>query len=178
MKRMTRWGVFVSGTGSNMGALLEIPMEVNVACVVSSRKDAPGLKRAQRAGIPTFVFEKTSSWESLTAFLLGFQVEAIFLCGFMRILPRDFISQWHGRILNVHPSLLPLYPGTKSIQRAFDEKKPLGVTVHEVIEEVDAGRRILQREVRTAPTIEGSEFMVHVTEHKLVREAATSWIPA
>jgi phosphoribosylglycinamide formyltransferase 1 len=173
-KIRNRWCVFISGTGSNLGALLDRRPEVDIGLVVSSNPQAYGLVRARRAGVPVWVMPRPTDWNQVTNTLRDSNIDWIFLAGFMKLLPPEFVEQWSGKIINVHPSLLPNYPGLKSIEKAYEAKHPLGVTVHHVIAEVDAGPQILQRrvDVEGASNLEQARFMIHVNEHRLVREGA------
>lgn len=168
----TRWAVFISGTGSNLAALLDLRDTVDIAFVVSSKADAHGLLRARRSGIPALVLPKPVDWTLLDAELRRRRIDRIFLAGFMKLLPTEFVRRWKGRMLNIHPSLLPLYPGLDSIERAHADGKPLGCTVHGVNEEMDAGPRYLQRKVMGGNlSLPDSEFLAHLSEYRLVREA-------
>lgn len=176
-----RWAVFISGRGSNLQAILSSQSfsRHRVVLVVSSKKSCLGVDKARRAGIPVF-FSAKGEWQKLQEVLRSYQVQRIFLAGFMRILPRDFTESWSKRTLNVHPSLLPAYPGLNSIERAFAEESDIGVTVHEVIAEVDSGKNILQRRVvkgkKRPSRLEEAEFAVHCQEHRLVRKAFERWV--
>lgn len=192
MMNRRRWAVLISGRGSNLAALLDLRDEIDIRIVMSSEPKAYGLLRARRAGVPTaltpMVEVATKSgqkklridWPQLEAELHRAGVTHIFLAGFMRIVPADFISRWQGRILNLHPSLLPQYPGLDSIARAFNERASIGVTVHEVNEEVDAGEIICQRHSLNAEELKNyslasAEFLVHVDEQRVVKEAIRRW---
>jgi phosphoribosylglycinamide formyltransferase-1 len=118
--------------------------DLDLRLVVSSRAKAPGLLRAKRSGIPTLVLEKDHDWSRLSEDLKKRGIQKIFLVGFMRLLPPDFIKEWTGRVWNVHPSLLPAFAGAKALERSFEEKSDMGVTIHEVNAEMDAGKRCLQ----------------------------------
>lgn len=170
-----RWAVFISGTGSNLSALLEGRSQFDIGLVVSSTPKAIGILRARRAGVPVYIMKNKSDWEGIETALAEYNIDRVFLAGFMRIVPAVFLTKWQGRILNVHPSLLPAYPGTHSIERAFADQAALGVSVHEVIEEVDGGKILLQRETKRSSDLESTEFFVHVSEHRLIREAAAKW---
>ena len=87
-----RWALFISGTGSNLNAVLDMRDHIDVAVVVSSKRNAPGLLKARRAGVPTIVLEKNINWNLLHEELLSHRVDRIFLLGFMKILPEDFVS--------------------------------------------------------------------------------------
>lgn len=170
-----RWAVFISGTGSNLGAILDCVGEIQVALVVSSKKNATGLLKARRAGVPTLCLPKEINWTEVSHELLRYRVDCIFLAGFMKVLPADFLKAWKGRILNVHPSLLPQYPGLRSIEAAWVRKDAVGVTIHEVIPEVDAGARVLQRKVGWFENRDEMFLKTHLVEHQMVRKVIVEW---
>jgi phosphoribosylglycinamide formyltransferase-1 len=169
-----RWAVLISGRGSNLSALLDDPDEIPIAVVVSSKAGVDGLAKARRAGVPCVVLDRKIDWEALTTLLRARGVTHICLAGFMRIVPASFVASWPpGRIVNLHPSLLPAYPGLESIAAAFHADDDIGVTVHEVDEGVDTGRVILQRRCLKKPKRLGyslalAEFTVHVAEQRLL----------
>lgn len=107
----------------------------------------------------------------------------IFLTGFMKVVPKDFLEKWNGPILNVHPSLLPKYPGLKSVERAMADQADIGVTVHKVTADVDAGETVAQKTVLkfeeySRLSAEQVEFALHLTEYELVRKSfkvASCW---
>ena len=177
MKTMKRkkWAVFISGTGSNLAAILDCRSDIDVVLVVSSTRKAYGCLRARREGVPCYVMKNKEDWTSVQERLVESGVELIFLAGFMRIVPAPFLKKWEGRMANVHPSLLPEFPGTHSIERAFERGSPLGVTIHEVIAEVDQGPTILQRRSPSLKSESDSEFLVHLNEHRMVREVVLKW---
>ncbi len=176
-----RLAIFISGTGSNLGAALDMRDDIEIGLVVSSRKKALGVLKARRAGVPVHFLGNPIDWNELTKSLKTYNIHSIFLLGFMKILPESFVSQWEGRILNIHPSLLPAYPGLESIKLSFQEQKPMGITVHKVIPEMDAGPRILQRQVKSTQAfklyenLEDTENEFHRQEHRLVREVLAKW---
>jgi phosphoribosylglycinamide formyltransferase-1 len=139
-----RWALFLSGRGSTAQALMDLLGDLDLRLVVSSRAKAAGLLKARRSGIPTLVLEKDQNWTLLSKELKQRGIQKIFLVGFMRILPADFIKEWTGRVWNVHPSLLPAFTGAKALERCFEEESEMGVTIHEVNAEMDAGQRCLQ----------------------------------
>lgn len=165
------WAVFISGTGSNLKTLLE-EEGVDVRLVVSSRKKAPGILKARRAGLAVFIWDSSQTTESALAELKNRGINAIFLAGYMKILPEEFLNQWTGIILNVHPSLLPLYPGKDSLEKSYQEGAPMGATVHHVIAEVDSGQKVLQCEVARRKDFLETAFFLHRIEHQLVRKGA------
>ncbi|RCW27706.1 phosphoribosylglycinamide formyltransferase-1 [Ciceribacter lividus] len=147
--------VFISGGGSNMMALLaateaaDFPAEI--VGVISDKASAGGLAKAEAKGIPTFVFErkfyagKAEHEAAVLAKLGEIAPDLICLAGYMRLLSADFIRSYEGRILNIHPSLLPLFPGLHTHQRAIDAgMKVAGCTVHFVTEGMDEGPVIAQ----------------------------------
>src|SRR5690606_29558942 len=101
----------------------------------------------------------------------GYNIEYILLAGFMKILPLEFISEFEGRIFNIHPSLLPEYKGINSIERAFNEGSDSGASLHIVDEGVDTGEVLLQRRVVKQESLEWTELMVHIKEHNCVKKA-------
>ncbi len=174
-----RWAVLISGRGSNLGALLEVQDEIQTAVVVSSKASADGLLKARRAGVATLILEKKIDWAALDAELRRRRITHVCLAGFMRIVPQEFVAQWKNRVVNLHPSLLPKYPGLQSIEVAFDADDDLGVTVHYVDEGVDTGDVILQSRCLKSPKANGyslahTEFLVHVAEQRLLKRAIRS----
>jgi phosphoribosylglycinamide formyltransferase-1 len=180
---LQKWGVLISGRGSNLAALLELGSEIDIRVVISSSTTAPGVLRARRAGVSAEFFPrdgKKLDWVALDRRFSEYGVTHVFLAGFMRIVPAAFLEKWAGRVLNLHPSLLPTYPGLDSIARAYADHADLGVTVHEVIEDVDAGKMICQRRSLNAGevheySLDASEFYMHVDEQRIVKEAIRSF---
>jgi len=182
---MVKIAVFVSGNGSNLQALMDaedhglIP-EGKIVLVVSDKKDAYALKRAEERGIATFVLEKTgfSSREDYDKVILGRLreegIDLVVLAGFMRILSSCFVHAYSDRILNIHPALLPDFKGASAIKDAYEARvKKTGVTVHFVTEELDSGPAILQEkvEVLNGDTLDSLEERIHRVEHRLYPEA-------
>src|SRR4051812_20001464 len=93
-----------------------------IGLVVSSRQKAAGILKARRAGIPVHVLANPINWNDLNNVLRAHNITHIFLLGFMKIIPENFVSVWMGRILNIHPSLLPAYPGLDSIKKSFTDR--------------------------------------------------------
>ncbi|MBF0213273.1 MAG: phosphoribosylglycinamide formyltransferase [Magnetococcales bacterium] len=148
-------GVLISGSGSNLQALIDRiadgSVPARIALVISNRADAFGLQRARLAGIPTRVIDhrefpdRVSFDRTMIAALQESGVELVCLAGFMRVLTADFIRAFEGRLLNIHPALLPAFPGLHVQQRAIDAGARFsGATVHFVTEEVDAGPIVIQ----------------------------------
>lgn len=157
-----RVAALISGRGSNLQALIDacrqtdFPAEIVLA--VSNVPGAGGLQRAARAGIATRTidhraFQGREPFEdALDAALSQARAELVCLAGFMRILTTPFVQRWHGKLINIHPSLLPKYPGLDTHARAIaDGEAFAGCTVHYVVPEVDAGPVIVQASVRIRP---------------------------
>jgi phosphoribosylglycinamide formyltransferase-1 len=180
-----RVAILISGRGSNMAALIEAakaedyPAEIVI--VLSNRPDAEGLSRAREAGIATAVVDHRTFDADRAAFehavddtLRTHRVELICLAGFMRLLTPWFINRWGGRILNIHPALLPEFKGLDTHRRALAAgTKRHGATVHFVVEETDSGPIISQQSV---PVLEGDTeetlaARVLEVEHRIYPEA-------
>ncbi len=156
--RKARTAILISGRGSNMMALVEAARQpdfpVEIMCVVSNRADAKGLAFAAANGIASKVidhkeFPSREEFEAaLDAYLRSMGAEIIALAGFMRVLTAGFIAKWEGRMINIHPSLLPAYKGLHTHERAIaDGAKTHGCSVHLVTPELDGGPVLLQAEV-------------------------------
>ena len=168
----------ISGRGSNLQALLRNPYAINVQLVISSKQSANGICKARRAAKSVVVLPKRIDWRDVHQTLLKHRIDRVFLAGFMRVIPAEFVEAWAGKILNVHPSILPKYPGLNSIERAYEEEDVLGVTVHEVTADVDQGVQVIQRSLGAATRfekLEQAEFSVHVLEHRLVCKSSERW---
>jgi phosphoribosylglycinamide formyltransferase-1 len=181
-----RVGVLVSGEGSNLQAILDSVhgrAGVEVVGVAANRSAARGLERARSAGVATAVFpaadfpDRGARDEALAAWLDDRGVELLVLAGFMEILGPEFIRRFAGRIVNVHPSLLPAFAGIRAIEQALDYGvKVMGVTVHYVDEGVDSGPIILQEAFDVLPysgDIAAIEERVHEIEHRLLPRAVS-----
>lgn len=178
-----RVAVLVSGEGSNLQAILddvENRRDFEVVGVASNKADARGLERASVAGVETAVFETHAFADrgerdaALAGWLEQRRVELVVLAGFMEILSGEFVRRFRGRMINVHPSLLPAFPGVRAIEQALDHGvRVMGVTVHFVDEGVDSGPIILQRsfEVPYARDIAEVERKIHEIEHRLLPRA-------
>jgi len=180
-----RVAVLISGRGSNMVALIEAARgkdyPAEIALVLSNRPDAAGLMRARDAGIATAVVDHRRFGADRAAFeralddeLGKYRIELICLAGFMRLLTPWFIERWRGRILNIHPALLPQFKGLHTHRRVLDAGvKQHGATVHFVVEETDGGPIVLQQSV---PVLEGDTeealaARVLEIEHRIYPEA-------
>src|ERR1700692_484947 len=154
MKR--RVAILISGRGPNMAALIQAAtaadFPADIAVVISNRADAGGLARAGASGVPTATIESKPFGKDRAAFeavlqsaLDQYQIELICLGGFMRLFTADFVQRWHGRMLNIHSSLLPSFPGLDPHGQALSAGvKISGATVHFVIPETDAGPIVMQ----------------------------------
>jgi phosphoribosylglycinamide formyltransferase-1 len=182
--RKSRVAVFVSGNGSNLQAILDASADpaypAQVALVVSNKPGVFALTRAERAGVPARMVphkdfpDRTSFEDALIAAVETTKADIIALAGFMRILSPHFIRRFPNRILNVHPALLPAFPGIDAIRQAWDcGAKVTGVTVHLVDEGTDTGPIVLQEAISVSPkeTLESLEKKVHSVEHRLYPEA-------
>jgi phosphoribosylglycinamide formyltransferase-1 len=173
--------VLLSGTGSNLQALIEnlaaTPNSTaRIRAVIANRADAGGLQRARAAGIETAVldhraFADRSAFDTALAALIdGFAADLVVLAGFMRILSGDFVRHYQGRLLNIHPSLLPLYKGLHTHQRALDAgDREHGCSVHFVTEELDGGPLIVQAVVPVQADDDAASLAqrVHAQEHHI-----------
>jgi phosphoribosylglycinamide formyltransferase-1 len=173
---MIDMAVFISGRGSNLHALIEAAQTpdypARIALVVSNNPDAPGLQYARDAGITTFVasvFPKRADFARIVSCALN-GIDLIALAGFMRILDSEFVDRWRGRIVNIHPSLLPDFPGLHPQRQALAAGvKYSGCTVHHVVPQVDSGLIIAQAivPVERADTEDMLTARILEAEHQL-----------
>ncbi len=182
--RNRRIGVLISGRGSNLQAIIDSiadrRLDATIAVVISNRADAAGLERAARAGIETFHMDH-KSYGSREAFdsavaaeLRKRDVALVCLAGFMRLLSAEFVDAFPNRILNIHPSLLPAFPGLDGQAQAWEYGvKASGATVHIVTPELDAGPIVRQAVVPVdgADTAEALAARILVEEHRIYPEA-------
>jgi phosphoribosylglycinamide formyltransferase-1 len=181
----TRVAILISGRGSNMTALIEAARAedypAEIVLVVSNRPDAAGLVRARAAGIATVVIDHTRFAGNREAFelaldeeLRNYKIGLVCLAGFMRLLTPWLVARWQGRMLNIHPSLLPQFKGLDTHRRALDAgAKWHGATVHFVVPEMDSGPIIVQESVpvREGDTAEALAARVLELEHQLYPRA-------
>ena len=183
MKR--RVAILISGRGSNMAALIEaakatdFPAEIVV--VISNRADAGGLAIASQSGVATVTIESKPFGKDRAAFeavvqsaLDEYRIDLVCLGGFMRLLTAEFVQRWYGKMLNIHPSLLPSFPGIDPARQALDAGvKISGATVHFVIPETDAGPIVMQGAVTVADgdTPETLAARILTIEHRIYPEA-------
>ena len=184
MTAARRLAVLISGRGSNLKAVIDAiaagELEATIAVVISNLADAPGLDHAHAAGIETLVlshkaFATREEYDrAMVKQLQDRQVTLVCLAGFMRLLSPVFIDAFPDRILNIHPSLLPKYPGLHPQQQALDDGALVsGATVHVVNKDLDAGPVVRQREVPVLPgdTADTLAARILEVEHRLYPEA-------
>ena len=174
-----RVGILISGRGSNMASLVEASKQLDspyeVVLVASNVTDAPGLDFAKAQGIATWTqshigMKRAEFDELVDAQLRTANVEYVALAGYMRLLSPAFVQKWAGRMINIHPSLLPAYKGLDTHQRVLDAGEAKhGCSVHIVTEELDDGRIVAQAEVPVLPGDDSHSLAarVLVEEHKL-----------
>jgi len=178
--------VLISGSGSNLQALIDsigTDNPVRIRAVISNRADAFGLKRAEAAGIPVQTLDhklyadRESFDQALIECIDSFDADLVVLAGFMRILSPAFVRHYQGRLLNIHPSLLPKFKGLHTHQRALEaNEKEHGCSVHFVTEELDGGPVVLQAPIAVLQndTPENLAQRVHTQEH-LIYPLAVRW---
>ena len=182
MAERSRVAVLISGRGSNMAALIyagradDCPYEV--VLVTGDRPEAPGLTLAQAEGTQVARLDAKvlgkAYWDELDATLRAHDIDLVALAGFMRIIPTDFVERWAGRIVNIHPSLLPKYKGLHTQSQALaNDDRISGATVHLVTPDLDAGPILLQAavEVKDTDTVETLSARILEQEHRIYPEA-------
>lgn len=180
MTAKKRVAILISGRGSNMQALVEAARApdypAEIALVISNRPDAPGLSWAQEQGLLTLVldhkrYESREHFEGQLQSLLDLsKIDLIALAGFMRLMTAGFVNRWQGRMINIHPSLLPSFKGLDTHQQALDAGvRVSGCTVHFVVPEMDAGPIIGQAAVPVLPSDVAETLAARVleAEHRL-----------
>lgn len=190
---MKRLVVLVSGTGSNLQAIIDATaqgqLEAQVVLVVSNRKRALGLQRAERAGIPTLYFpagkykKQGEGWRQkydadLAAEITPCKPQLVVLAGWMHVLTPEFLERFPEGVINLHPALPGQFAGTHAIERAYTafqqgEIEHTGVMVHWVVPEIDAGPTLVTAEVEILQqdSLDDLEARIHDTEHRLIVEA-------
>ncbi|MCI1665778.1 MAG: phosphoribosylglycinamide formyltransferase [Atopobiaceae bacterium] len=176
----TRLGVLVSGGGTNLQAIIDRiadgSLDASIELVVSSRPDAFGLKRAEKAGLQTLTLSKEiyadpmEADEVIASELVARKVDYVIMAGYMRMVHDPLLASFPNRIVNLHPALLPSFPGAHAIQDAFDRGvKVTGVTVHFANADYDAGPIIAQRAlpIREDWDVDELEAHIHDIEHEL-----------
>ena len=180
--------VLISGSGSNLQAIIDLidagKINAEIAAVISNRSDAYGLQRAKKAGIPAEIHDHTrfdsreTFDQSLAKHIDAYQPDLIVLAGFMRILSDGFVEKYTGKMINIHPSLLPKYKGLHTHKRALEAgDKQHGASVHFVIPELDAGTIIMQGIVPVKPddNEETLSQRVHEIEH-IIYPKTVKWL--
>lgn len=179
--------VLISGSGSNLQALIDQSLQgnldIDIKAVISNKASAYGLERASNAGITTHAldhkqFESREAFDQALMTLIDqYQPKLVVLAGFMRILTEEFTRHYEGRMLNIHPSLLPKYKGLNTHQRAIDAgEAEHGVSVHFVTSELDAGSVVLQAstEISSDETADSLAQKVHALEH-IIYPLSVKW---
>lgn len=181
---MMKIAVLVSGNGSNLQALIDARLSGQIVGVLSNKADAYALERAQNANIATAVIShkdfpsRADFDEAMHQQLMAWQADVVILAGFMRILTANFVDKWQGKMLNIHPSLLPAYKGVNTHQRVLNTGDRLhGCTVHFVTSELDAGQAIAQSaiEVKEHDNVASLAERVHKLEHFIYPQVA-EWL--
>jgi phosphoribosylglycinamide formyltransferase-1 len=180
--------ILISGSGTNLQAFIDAVqnnhLNLDLAVVFSNNPNAHGLERAEQAGIPSAciqhsVFPDRESFDqAVIAELDRYEPELLILAGFMRILSPAFVAHYSGKILNIHPALLPKFPGLNTHQRVLDAGDEWhGSTVHFVTDKLDAGPRILQGRLSIVPDETADELQerVQAVEHQIYPQAA-EWV--
>ena len=183
-RRKVATAILISGRGSNMTALIEAARAADypagIALVISNRPDAGGLARAAEAGIATAIVDhkaypdRAGFEAALDARLRAAGIELVCLAGFMRVLTPWFVGRWEGRLLNIHPSLLPAFRGLDTHARALAAGvAEHGCTVHQVVADLDAGPIVAQARVKVLPgdTEAALSARVLAEEHRLYPQA-------
>ena len=181
---MIKIAVLVSGSGSNLQALIDANLSGQIVGVISNKPEAYALERAQKASIATAVIEH-KQYPNREAFddvmhqqLLDWDVDLVVLAGFMRILSAKFVQAWEGKMVNIHPSLLPHYKGMHTHQRVLNTGDVFhGCTVHYVTAELDAGQALAQGVLKVNVHDNASSLAsrVHVLEH-VIYPQVVEWI--
>ena len=177
---ITRAVILISGSGSNLQAFIDQvnsgELDIEISLVISNKADAYGLERANNAAINSDCINhrdfssRLEFDQALMQRIDQVKPDMVILAGFMRILTPEFVNHYQGRLINIHPSLLPKYPGVDTHQRAIDaEDQWHGASIHFVVPEVDAGPVILQGRlaINSDDTAESLQQRIHKIEHKL-----------
>jgi len=150
--------VFISGKGTNLKALIKRSREynfpINICCIISSTKKASGLNLAKIYKIPYYILDLNNQLklETILLKLKENKISLICLAGYMKILKKKFCKKFNGKIINIHPSLLPKYKGLNTFRRILESKEKItGCTVHYVNEKLDSGKKILQKRIFIGP---------------------------
>ncbi len=184
MSNKAKTAVLISGNGSNLQALIDAAQDADypaeISLVISNKANAYGLERAKDAGIDTYVVNhknynsRAEFDEEMHKILIANDIEYVCLAGFMRLLSPEFTEKWAGKMINIHPSLLPKFKGANAIEDAFNAgEMETGCTTHYVIPEMDAGEVICQAKVSIEPsdTLETLADKIHKQEHLIFPES-------
>ena len=176
---MINLAIFVSGSGTNAQAIIDAiksgSLKANVSCMVCDNKDAYAIQRAKNENIPILVaspkeFEKRDEWEEcIVNFLKKHNVQLIVMAGFMRIVGKVLLDAYPNKVINIHPSLLPKFPGRNGIKDTFEAgEKEGGITIHYADSGIDTGKIIYQESIKIDPkwSLEEFEEEIHKIEHK------------
>lgn len=179
MMAAVRWAIFASGSGTNLQNVLELEakglMPQHQVVLVHTNRECLANERTKKFGKELFTYSSRHPdyWEQLLAALRARQVEAIFLLGYMKILPESFLNQVKLPLVNLHPSLLPKYKGKDAIRKSYDSgDREVGVSLHRVVAELDSGPLLRQSRFIREPemSFEGFSQKIQECEHALVRE--------
>jgi phosphoribosylglycinamide formyltransferase 1 len=175
-----RIGVLISGSGTNLQAMIDAAgegrLDADIAVVISNKEDAYGLVRARKADVPAAWIDRTeySTFraynEAIRDVLVEYEVDVVAMAGYMRLLSKEVLDAFPDRVINIHPSLLPAFPGPSGIREAFEYGvKVTGVTIHFANEQFDEGPIIAQGVVVVDEddTVESLEAKIHELEHRL-----------
>ena len=179
--KKVKTAVFISGTGSNLGSLIKFSQKkkspISINLIISSNPKAKGLNYGKKNRIKSKVFNFKKNYiieNQILSLLQSYNIKMICLAGFMKILSRNFITKFRGKILNIHPSLLPKYKGLDTHKRALENNEIYsGCTVHFVTSKLDSGKIILQKKVKILrnETRNSLAKKILIQEHKLYPKA-------
>ena len=166
-----RTAVFVSGRGSNLKAFLEENPSADIFVFSNKKKEPAAFKWARRRGVSTELVSlgDEKDWTDFASRLNGLKVSKVYLLGFMKIIPKGFLDSLNASCVNLHPSILPSFPGLNSIEKTFEARESMGCSLHEVSPEVDAGKMYLQNKI-SSPFFIFSKYteQVHQAEQTLM----------
>ncbi len=180
--KMVKAIILLSGNGSNFQNIIDNIksgfLKIKICNVLSDNKNAYGLKRAKKEKIKTIIISSNNDYDSVTKTIIGNSVDIIILAGYMKILPASFVNKHIGKILNIHPSLLPKYKGLNTHRRVIDDKEKYhGASVHFVTPDLDNGPIIIQGkiEIKNSDTENTLKDRVHKIEHEIY-PLAIKWL--
>lgn len=171
-----RTAVFISGRGSNLKSFLDHltdSSQSGLTYIFSNKKNAPGLLWAVKRGcsFEAHTLKNDDDWRALAKRLNALKIKTLYLLGFMKIIPELFLTEFKGGAVNLHPSVLPDYPGLNSIEKSLNEKKSVGVTLHKVTPKMDEGPILLQKKItlNAANSFRQEQLRVHDFEQATVQ---------